>query len=81
MTRRAAAAAAGSVSKFPAKVIRAFHSAQPRPRGRVAASSESAARNASRLAPVRAALARVLTEGVPALKTSPQIRTRSWAYA
>jgi hypothetical protein len=32
MTRRAAAASTGLVCRLPAKVIRAFHSAQPKPR-------------------------------------------------
>ena len=47
ITRRATAAAAGLVLMLPAKVINAFHSAQPRPRAQVGASAGSAARNAS----------------------------------
>ena len=49
--RRAAPVSPALASGVAAKVINAFHSAQPRPRAQVAASTGSAARNACRLAP------------------------------
>lgn len=66
MTRRALAAATGLILRSPAWVISAFQSATAAPLAQVAASTGSAVRKASRLAPENSVQAIVMSQaGLP----------------